>query len=204
MPLKSDSVFLRECPLSRVARPGVMISNAWPQSRRTEGATLRAIEEVLENYPDFEAYQTVDVPFAAERRAIRRLLGNQGHPHTYTLTRIFAEQKASLSSLDPDNRRRAVTAVIPQLDDALEIGADRIFVVSGARPTDPNRREEALAVLGDSLGQLAHAASNWPSNRSTTNRINATRSAPPTKPLPSVASSRRAGKTSASVSTPLI
>ncbi|HVZ65680.1 MAG TPA: TIM barrel protein [Lacunisphaera sp.] len=141
----------------QVAQPGVVISNAWPQSRMTEGATLKAIEEVLAKFPFFEAYQTVDIPYAAERRAVRRLLGDRGRPHTYALTRVLAEKKASLSSLDSANRRLAVETVIAQFAAAEEAGASTITVISGPRPTDPALRPEALKVLEDSLTQLAAA-----------------------------------------------
>jgi sugar phosphate isomerase/epimerase len=146
----------------QVAQPGVVISNAWPQSRAKEGATLQAIEEVLAGYPFFEAYQTVDIPYPAERRAIRRLLGDKGRPHTYTLTRVLGEQKLSLSSLDPANRQRAIDTVIAQFADAEEAGANTVAVISGGRPTEPARRDEALRALEDSLGQLAAAITRHP------------------------------------------
>jgi sugar phosphate isomerase/epimerase len=143
---------------ANVAQPGVMISNAWPQSRTQEGATLRAIEEVLARFPFFEAFQTVDVPFAAERRAICRILRDAGHPHTYTLTRILAEQRLNLSSLDPQLRRRSCDTIIAKFEDAREAGASSVGLISGPRPADPAARDDALRALEDSLASLAAAA----------------------------------------------
>jgi len=142
-----------------VAVPGVMISNAWPQSRRENGATLEATRRVREQYPFFEAFQTVDIPFAGERQAFRKLIGDQGHPHTYTLTRVFAEGDLNLSSLDPDLRRKTWETVIKEMDDAAEAGAQSVTVVSGTRPEDPARRSEALAGLEQSMEQICLAAS---------------------------------------------
>jgi sugar phosphate isomerase/epimerase len=142
---------------NQVAQPGVVISNAWPQSRATEGATLRAIEEVLAGFPFFEAYQTVDIPYPAERHAIRGLLGDRNRPHTYTLTRVLGEKKVSLSSLDPVNRQSAVETVISQFAHAEEVGASTVAVISGSRPADPSHRAAALSALEDSLEQLATA-----------------------------------------------
>jgi len=147
---------------SEVAQPGAVISNAWPQSRSTEGATLRAIEEVLAAHPFFEAFQTVDIPFPAERRQIRRLLGDQGRPHTYTLTRVLGEQKVSLSSLDIEIRQRAVEIVKAQFDHAAEVGAKTVAVISGPRPAEPALRPKALEALEDSLAQLASALTRYP------------------------------------------
>jgi sugar phosphate isomerase/epimerase len=135
-----------------------MISNAWPESRRESGATLRAIEAVLQHYPIFEAFQTVDIPFAAERKAIARLLRAQGRPHTYTLTRVLAEQQLNLSSLDPGLRRRSCEVVAARLDDACEAGAQFVGLISGPCPSDANLRPVALQALGESLASLADAA----------------------------------------------
>ena len=145
-----------------VAQPGVVVSNAWPQSRRTEGATLKAIEEVLAGYPFFEAFQTVDIPFPTERRAIRQLLGDQNRPHTYTLTRVLGEKKVSLSSLDDANRQSAVDTVIGQFAHADEAGATTVAVISGARPADASKRGDALKALEDSLARLAGAIREYP------------------------------------------
>lgn len=148
----------QELSFAAVAQPGAVISNAWPHSRATEGATLRAIEEVLTRFPFFEAFQTVDVPYAAERREIGQLLGTRGFPHTYTLTRVLAEQKLNLSSLDPELRRRSVAVMIGQFDHAVEAGARIVTVISGPRPTDPALRPAALDALEDSLAHLCAAA----------------------------------------------
>jgi sugar phosphate isomerase/epimerase len=141
---------------SAVAQPGVMISNAWPDSRQTRGATQRAIEQVLATHPFFEAFQTVDIPFADERREVRRLVHDAGRPHTYTLTRVLAESRLNLSSLDTDVRRRSCEMVIQKLDEALEAGANTVGLISGPRPAVA--RSEALRTLEDSMATICRAA----------------------------------------------
>lgn len=143
---------------AEVATPGVIVSNAWPVSRETEGATARAIEAVLEHHPFFEAFQTVDIPFAAERRRVRELLGAAGRPHTYTLTRVFAENEANLSSLDQGERERAADLFIRCLDDASECGASTVCMVSGRRPEEPSARAEALRGFEETMARICRAA----------------------------------------------
>ncbi len=143
-----------------VAVPGVMISNAWPQSRLENGATLEATRRVREQHPFFEAFQTVDIPYAEERRAFRKLIGDQGHPHTYTLTRVFAEGDLNLSSLDPDLRKKTWETVIKEMDHAAEAGAQSVTVVSGTQPDDPALRSKALEGLEESMEQICLAASH--------------------------------------------
>lgn len=141
-----------------MAVPGVMISNAWPQSRLENGATLEATRWVREAHPFFDAFQTVDIPYAEERQAFRRLIGDQGHSHTYTLTRIFAEGNLNLSSLDADVRRRTWESVIAQMDHAAEAGAQSVTVVSGSQPDDPDLRAKALDALEESMEQICRGA----------------------------------------------
>ena len=158
MKQKKDSPAHTRSGFAAVATPGVMISNAWPQSRLEEGATLAATRRVLERHPFFEAFQTVDIPYSGERRAFRKLIGDQGHSHTYTLTRIFAEQNLNPSSLDADIRRKTWEAVIRQMDDAAEAGAQSVTVVSGSRPDDPSERMGALAGLEETMTKICEAA----------------------------------------------
>jgi sugar phosphate isomerase/epimerase len=145
-------------PLSRLAHVGVMISNAWPASRATEGATAAAIRDCLAAFPDVSVIQTVDVPFAAERREIRRLVAGSGRQHTYMLTRRLNEAGLNLSALDEKLRRQSCALVRDLLADAVELGAGTVGVISGARPAEPDRRAEALGRLAASLAEIGTAA----------------------------------------------
>jgi sugar phosphate isomerase/epimerase len=137
--------------------PGVMISQVWPRSRETEGATLAGIRTVLDD-GFFEAFQTVEVPYADERKQIARLLFEREYPLTYCITRVLNESQCNLSDLDPANRERSYRRASAALDDAHEIGARSLAVVSGPGPGDPARRPEALEGLADSMTHLCRAA----------------------------------------------
>lgn len=146
----------------RVALPGAIVSNAWPQARAKEGDTLRALETVMAQFPFFAAFQTLDVPYPAERRAIAQLLQKQPAPWSYTLTRLLNEKGANLSSLDPANRQLAIALALECLDQAEEAGSKILAFISGARPADPAQRPAALRALESSLEVLAAAAARRP------------------------------------------
>jgi sugar phosphate isomerase/epimerase len=150
--------------LSDVARPGIMISNTWPTSRELQGATRAAIETVLED-GFFEAFQTVEIPYPEERRAIASLLSEEGMPLTYCVTRILNENGLDLSDLDEGNRKRSYEQVIRCLEDAREAGATSIQVVSGLSHADSEKRKEGLRRLEDSLMQICVAARATPALR---------------------------------------
>jgi sugar phosphate isomerase/epimerase len=147
--------------LSEVARPGILISNTWPTSRERPGDTLAAVETVL-GHGFFEAFQTVEVPYPQERRAIGSLLRREGYPLTYCLTRVLNEGGWNLSDLDEENRRGSVERAIRGLDEAREAGASQVSLISGPRPADPARRADAVSRLGKSLLSICRAAQAEP------------------------------------------
>jgi sugar phosphate isomerase/epimerase len=147
--------------LHDVATPGILISNTWPTSRERQGETLAAIESVLEG-GFFEAFQTVEVPYARERKAIASLLGAEKMPLTYCLTRVLNENGANLSDLDQTKRKKSYELAISRLDEAREAGATSVSLISGPTPSDPTRRVEAVKLLGDSLLHVCRQAQAEP------------------------------------------
>ena len=140
-------------PLSEVAKPGVMISQTWPKSREVEGHTIEAIEKALnENF--FRALQTVEIPFKNERKKIAELIGSQNIPLNYCVGRVMNDNKLNLSDMDRKNRKKSVDHLIRCIDDARETGAGAFTLLSGPKPSDLMKRNEALNCLKDSLVTL--------------------------------------------------
>lgn len=148
--------------LYEIATPGCMISQHWPCSRETEGATLAAIQWVLED-GFFRAFQTVEVPYSAERRAIAELLAPDGVYLDYCVARVLNENDGNLSSLDEAQRIHTVAIVNRQMVDAAETGASALSVIPGKRPDNLSLRSEALDALRRSIEEITqHAAANYP------------------------------------------
>jgi len=148
---------MEPAPLSAYARPGLMLSQVWPDARDTEGETLRGLETALA-HPFFETFHSVDVLFPKERAAIGRVARERKLDLTCGLSRIASHGKHHLSDLDEGRREAAVAAHAAVFDGAREMGARYVQVNSGPAPADPARRGEALARLEASLAALAEAA----------------------------------------------
>ena len=97
--------------LHDISHPGVMISQVWPNSREKEGATLKAIESVIE-LDFFTAFQTVEVPYKEERLKIGKLIKENGYTLANYLTRVLNENRLNLSDLDETNRKKSYEKVI--------------------------------------------------------------------------------------------
>jgi len=143
--------------LHEIARPGLMLSQVWPQSRESEGETLRAMQTAVES-GRFAAFQTVEIPFPAERREMARLLQGNDFRYTYCLTRVLNENGIDLSAIDNTHRRESLRAIIPHLDHAREAGADSVSLISGSCPGSESDRRHALVALADSMRELVKAA----------------------------------------------
>src|SRR3954463_7377954 len=148
--------------LSDFVRRGVMISNAWPATRMTRGATLAATASTLDRCPFFEVVQTVDIPFADERREFAAFTRRRSLAHTYMLTRALADAGLNLSALDSTLRERSCDFVVEKLEEAIEAGATGGGMTSGSPPADPTLRITALECLGESLVRIADAAAAFP------------------------------------------
>ena len=143
--------------LHDVTRPGLMLSQVWPDSRERQGNTVNAMELAMRS-GQFAAFQTVEVPEAAERRVIRQLIVDGDYHYTYCLTRILNENGLNLSSLDRAVRARSSELVAASLDQAREAGADSVSVVSGPRPQHEIERRQALDALAESMRAVIRAA----------------------------------------------
>jgi len=143
--------------LTDVTKPGLMISNIEPESRKVKGRTLEVLEQAIElNF--FEAYQTVEVPYADERQKIAQAVKARKLNMTYCLTRILNDNKLDLSSLDEQLRKRSVQELIPHFDDALQQASDAVHLISGPAETDPDRRSEQLRQFQKSWLELCETA----------------------------------------------
>ncbi len=148
--------------LHDLAAPGLMLSQTWPTSREREGDTIRALEAAV-SQAFFASYQSVEVPYPAERKEIARIVASEGAHYDYCVARVLNEGGLSLSDLDEANREKSCDEVIRCMDHAREAGAAVLTVVSGGAPADPSRRDDALRSLERSLRTIASEGRKAPS-----------------------------------------
>ncbi len=137
--------------------PGVMVSQLWPNSRETEGETLNAMKSVLK-FGFYKAFQTVEIPYSDERKAIAELIEQSEATLTYCVSRVLNENKLNLSSLDAAVRRKSCEKVIACMNEAVESGANSISFISGPAPSDASVRKKALTCLTESLTTICKEA----------------------------------------------
>ena len=137
--------------------PGLMITQAWPEVRGEAALTLAAFEKAVA-LDFFQAHQVVDVPGHETRMAIGSLMQQSGRILTYSLGRRQTIEGLNLASLDKQHRVETVRAVASYFDEALELQAPYVQVLSGLAPELETDRIRALAFLEESMKVLAEAA----------------------------------------------
>ena len=147
--------------LTDVARPGLMISNTWPEAHRHNGATRKAVEAML-RHGYFTAMQTSEISYATERKAIGALVAAHGIAYVYDLTRLLHAHRLNLASPDAAVRKRSWRKAADCLAEAVEAGADTVALTVGTGPMAWSAHGEALYDLEDSLRRLCEEAKRYP------------------------------------------
>ena len=88
-----------------------------------------------------------------QRRTIRELAEASHLSITYAAQAALMGQKLDLNSLDELERKRAIKETMTCIDEAHELGAERVSLLSGPDPGAP-KRNEATRALVDSLKEI--------------------------------------------------
>jgi sugar phosphate isomerase/epimerase len=100
-----------------------------------EGPILETITRIVED-PFFTAIEITWIRDDSVREQVRRVLGDSGCAYTYGAQPPLLSQKLDLNHPLPAERRRAVSQVLECAEEAAEVGASAIAVLSGKTPED--------------------------------------------------------------------
>ena len=142
----------------RYADIGLIHFMAYPQCIRGEGPILETLTEIVED-AFFTAVEVTRIKDPQVRKDAAKLLAQSGMRVAFGAQPALLTQKLSLCTLDEAARRTAVDQIKECIDQAYELGAGGLAVLSGPAPADPSRYGEATDRLVDSLLELcAHSA----------------------------------------------
>jgi len=131
---------------------GIVHFMAFPQCGTGEGPIYDSLTKIVED-DFFSAVEITWIKDPAERQRVKGLLATSHMTVGYGAQPCLLSQKLNLNHFDPAERKRAVDQVKACTDEAAEVGAKAIAVLSGVDPGE--RRDEAMKLLIDSLHELA-------------------------------------------------
>jgi sugar phosphate isomerase/epimerase len=133
-------------------RLGVVHIMAYPDVQSGEQRFLDTVTTLAED-DFFSLLELALVRDPAQRRTIRQLAETSHLSITYAAQPVLLGQKLDVNSLDESERNRAIEEVKSCIDEASELGAERVSLLSGPDPGAP-QRNDATQVLADSLKEI--------------------------------------------------
>ena len=128
---------------------GILQAAAFPDSAESPERSLAALQQIVAD-GFFAGVETIGMGHGDTCRTAGALLEESGLVTDSDAGAILYRTGASLCSLDPSKRAGALRLVYRAIDEAYELGAPRLSLVSGG---DPGTRDRAAAmdVLVDSI-----------------------------------------------------
>jgi sugar phosphate isomerase/epimerase len=138
--------------LQSYMKVGIVHFMAYPECTKGEGPVYDTITKIVED-EFFSAIEVTWIKDPAERKRVRGLLAASHLTVGYGAQPALLSQKLNLNSFDAGERKKAVDQIKACADEAAELGASALAVLSGADPVE--RRDEAMTILIDVLKELA-------------------------------------------------
>ena len=130
---------------------GIVHFMAYPECMKGEGPIYDTLAKIVED-EFFSAVEITWIKDPAERTRVKTLLAASHMTVGYGAQPCLLSQKLNLNHFDGVERKKAVDQVKACIDEAAEVGAGAVAVLSGADPGA--RREEAFKLLVESVRDL--------------------------------------------------
>jgi len=131
---------------------GIVHFKAYPETRGGDGPVADTLEKILED--DFwTAVEVGTVNDIRERNRVRKMLDVAHVEVAYATQPKVLGNKLNLNSFDKTERAKAVSSVKSCVDEAFDLGASAIRILSGKDPGD-EKREDAKKILIDSFSEI--------------------------------------------------
>jgi sugar phosphate isomerase/epimerase len=127
---------------------------AFPEVMRGSGPILETLERIAGD-PFFTAVEIGPINDGAQRKAAARLLTHARLAVSFGAQPIVLANQLNPNSPDATERRRAMSFLCDAVEQAAELGAKRLALLSGPAPRDARLRREQLDILADFLHDLS-------------------------------------------------
>ena len=139
-------------PWERKLRLSIVHAMAYPTATPGESSFLNTLNRLAQdNF--FSVLEIVWIKDAALRKTIRKMTESARVAVTYGAQPALLNQKLDLSSPIDHERQRALSQIRTCIDEACELGAERMSLLSGFDHGEPKRRE-SMRLLVESLKEI--------------------------------------------------
>ena len=145
-----------QAPWESVLTMSVVHCMAYPECITGSGPIADTLAELAAD-DFFAAAEVTWVKDPVERVRVREIASQSRLRLGYAAQPVLLLQGLNLNDLDPAGRQKAVGAVKASIDEAVEMGCERVSFLSGPDPGDADR-ERALDALADSVTAICRHA----------------------------------------------
>ncbi len=125
---------------------------AYPETMKGEGPVLETVTKIAQD-DFFSGIEITRIKDARVRKDVQKVIESSHLQVGYGAQPVLLSQKLDLNASVKDERMKAVDEIRGCIDEAAEVGAARLAVLSGPDPGESGR-ENALALLSESLHAL--------------------------------------------------
>ncbi len=135
---------------------GTIYYQSFPWVSPMESAYLQTVRQVCQ-LPGIEALEIAPVKYPEIRKELRNIFADCGTLVSYGAGATLLSEGLNLCDLDEARRSLAIKHTLERVNEAAEIGAPWVTVVSGSDP-GPELRQQAYAKLIESLTEVCKGA----------------------------------------------
>ncbi|MDQ0176077.1 sugar phosphate isomerase/epimerase family protein [Bacillus chungangensis] len=128
---------------------------AYPETMKGDGRITDTVKKIVTD-DFFSAIEITSVNDEAEREKVSSLLESGGMTIGFGAQPIILSKKANLNSFDTEERQFAINLVKEAIDQAYEVNASKLGLLSGPKPA--KNEDQALQILANSLKELCQYA----------------------------------------------
>lgn len=134
---------------------GIVHFMAYPETMKGDGQIADTVKRIVTD-DFFSAIEITSVNDPVEREKVTSLLESGGMTIGFGAQPILLSNNANLNSFDTEERECAINLVKEAIDQAYEVNASKLGLLSGPKPA--KNEEQALQILTNSLKELCHYA----------------------------------------------
>jgi len=130
---------------------GLVHSMAYPETSKGEGPILKTLEEIAED-DFFTAVEVTHIKDTKVKEKAREVLQTAGLVVSYGAQPLLLSNNLDLNSPDENHRKKAVTKMKEGVDEAYEMGAIEVAILSGKDP-GKGKRQKTIELLVEIFDQ---------------------------------------------------
>jgi sugar phosphate isomerase/epimerase len=143
--------------LQNFMQVGIVHFMAYPQAMSGEGPIAETINKIITD-DFFSAIEVTRINNQEQRQLVARMLESGRMTTGFGAQPILLGNKADLNSFDDEKRNFAVTLVKGAIDQAYELQAGKLGLLSGPKPDQ--QEDKAVGLLVQSLNEICQYARN--------------------------------------------